>query len=63
MQGHSMKMMWGCVALIGLAVGLALDGVGGGVLFYVIACLAMMGAMLWMMMGDRGAGSHHDGQS
>lgn len=32
MQGHSTKMMWGCGALIALAVVLVAAGVGGGVL-------------------------------
>jgi len=56
MQGHSMKMMWGCVALIALALVLAVSGVGAAALF-VIPCVLMMGAMMWMMMGGRGGGS------
>jgi len=60
-QGHSMKMMWGCVALIALAVGLAVAGVGSAVLLFVIPCMLMMGAMVWMMMGGRGGGSPNDG--
>ncbi len=63
MQGHSMKMMWGCVALIALAVVLFAAGVGGGVLLFVIPCMLMMGAMVWMMMGARGGSSHNDGPS
>ena len=37
-------------------------GVGGGVLLFVIPCMLMMGAMVWMMIGGRG-GSANDGPS
>ena len=57
---YSMKMMmWGCVAVFGVVVILAVAGVSGA---YAIPCLLMMGAMMWMMMGGMGRGSHH-GQS
>ncbi|MGI8730203.1 MAG: hypothetical protein ACR2LK_09485 [Solirubrobacteraceae bacterium] len=49
MRGHSMKMMWGCGALI--AVVLVAVGAGGRVLLFVIPCMLMMGAMMWMMSG------------
>lgn len=60
MQGHSMKMMWGCVALIALAVVLVSTGGSGGFLLFVIPCVLMMGAMVWMVMGGRGGGSRND---
>ncbi len=47
---HSMKMMWGCVAFAALAIVLISSGVGAGALF-IIPCMLMMGAMMWMMMG------------
>ncbi len=47
---HSMKMMWGCVLLAVLAIVLIASGAGGYALF-VVACMVMMGAMMWMMMG------------
>jgi hypothetical protein len=50
---HSMKMMWGCVALAVVAIVLVASGFGAGALF-IIACMLMMGAMMWMMMGGMG---------
>jgi hypothetical protein len=47
---HSMKLMWGCVAFAVLAIVLVIGGVGAGALF-IIPCMLMMGAMMWMMMG------------
>jgi hypothetical protein len=50
MRGH-MKMMWGCVALIALAVVLGAAGVKGAYLaLFALPCMVMMGAMVWMMM-------------
>ncbi|MEP6463040.1 MAG: hypothetical protein ABJC62_06380 [Frankiaceae bacterium] len=49
--GHSVKMMWGCVAFAILAVILVTRGVGAGALF-IIPCMLMMGAMMWMIMGS-----------
>jgi hypothetical protein len=46
-----MKMMWGCVALIVVAVVLGAAGVKGAFLvLFVIPCMLMMGAMVWMML-------------
>jgi hypothetical protein len=53
---HSMKMMWGCVAFAVLAIVLVIGGVGAGALF-IIPCMLMMGAMMWMMMGGAGGNS------
>ena len=50
---HSMKMMWGCVAFVVLAIVLIASGVGLGA-FFIIPCMLMMGAMMWMMMGGMG---------
>jgi hypothetical protein len=50
MRDH-MKMMWGCVALIALAVVLGAAGVNGAfVVLLGIPCMLMMGAMVWMML-------------
>ena len=50
MRDH-MKMMWGCVALIVVAVVLGAAGVKGAFLvLFVIPCMLMMGAMVWMML-------------
>jgi hypothetical protein len=47
---HSMKMMSACVAFAVIAIVLLIGGVGAGALF-IIPCMLMMGAMMWMMMG------------
>jgi hypothetical protein len=47
---HSMKMMWGCAAFAVIAIVLIVGGVSAGALF-IIPCVLMMGAMMWMMMG------------
>jgi len=58
---HSMKMMWVCVAVIGVVAILATTGSGAGFLLFVVPCALMMGAMMWMMMRG-GMGSGSDGQ-
>ncbi len=55
---HSMKMMWGCAALVLLAVIMALTGYASALLF-IVPCTLMMGAMMWMMMGG---GTRGNGQ-
>jgi hypothetical protein len=55
---HSMKMMWGCVAVIVLVVVLAATGSGGGYLVFALPCVLMMGAMVWMMVRMGGSGHH-----
>ncbi len=50
---HSMKMIWGCVIFAIVAIILVANGVGGGA-FFLIPCMVMMGAMMWMMMGGTG---------
>jgi hypothetical protein len=50
---HSRKLMWGCIAFAVLAIVLVIGGVGAGALF-IIPCMLMMGAMMWMMMGGAG---------
>ena len=57
-MNHSMKMMWGCVALAAIVIVLVGVGVTGG--FFVlmaIPCMLMMGAMVWMMVRGMGGGS------
>ncbi len=53
---HSMKMIWGCAALILVAMIVAIAG-HAYVLLFVIPCMLMMGAMMWMMMGGMGGGT------
>jgi hypothetical protein len=48
---HSMKTMWGCVAVIIVAVILAI-ATNAYFLLFVIPCMIMMGAMMWIMMGS-----------
>lgn len=50
---HSMKAMWLCGVFAVLAIVLLASGVGAGALF-IIPCMLMMGAMMWMMMGGQG---------
>jgi hypothetical protein len=47
------KMMWGCVALIAVVAVLVVGGVSGSWVFlpFLIMCGAMLGMMMWMMMG------------
>jgi hypothetical protein len=42
----SMRMMWGCVAVTGVVVVLALAGAAGVSGGYALPCLLMMGAMM-----------------
>jgi hypothetical protein len=56
---HSMKMMWGCVALLALAVVLSIAGANLGYLLFALPCMLMMGAMVWMMMGGSRGGDHN----
>lgn len=60
---HSGKLMWGCVAIVVVAVVLALASGSPVLLLFVLPCAVMIGAMVWMMRGGTGGGSHHDGHS
>ena len=54
---HSMKMMWGCVALVAVAIVLAAAGVKGAFFaLMAVPCVLMMGAMVWMMVRGMGGG-------
>jgi hypothetical protein len=46
-----------CGALVVAGVALVAAGMGAAALIPAFACMAMMGAMVWMMAGGRG-GSH-----
>jgi uncharacterized membrane protein len=55
---HSMKMMWGCVALVALAILLAAVGVTGAYFaLFALPCVLMMGAMVWMVLRGMSRGS------
>jgi|GEM_PF-6939343 len=56
MNKHSMNMMWGCVAIGVIAVVISLTVRSAGFLLFVVPCMLMMGAMMWMM-GGSGRGS------
>jgi hypothetical protein len=58
---HSVRMMWGCVAFAGVTVVLVAGGVGAGA-FFIIPCMLMMGAMMWMMMGGGMGSGPRDGR-
>jgi NADH:ubiquinone oxidoreductase subunit 6 (subunit J) len=53
----AMKMMWVCIAIIAVAGILVASGLnfGYGALF-LIPCMIMMGAMMWMMGGGARGG-------
>jgi len=57
---RSMKMMWGCAAVLLVAVIVAF-ATNAYVLLFIIPCMLMMGAMMWMMggMGGRNQGGEH----
>jgi hypothetical protein len=50
---HSVKTMWGCAAVVLVALVLAF-ATNAFFLLFVIPCMLMMGAMMWMMMGGMG---------
>ena len=52
------KMMWICVAFAAVAVVAIIGGVSGSWAFlpFLLICGAMMGMMMWMMMGGMGRG-------
>jgi hypothetical protein len=53
---HAVKTMWGCTALILLAVIVAISSNTTLVLF-VIPCMLTMGAMIWMFVRSGNAGT------
>ena len=58
-----MKMMWGCVALVVVAVGLSLAGANIAYGLFALPCMLMMGAMMWMMMRGMGGSAGGSGPS
>ena len=52
----NVKHLLACVALVAVAViVVSATGAGAGIgLLFLIPCMLMMGAMMWMMMGARG---------
>lgn len=58
---HSMKMMWGCVAILVVAVTLLLAGANIAYALFALPCILMMGAMMWMMMRGKSGGSGRSG--
>jgi hypothetical protein len=49
-------MMWGCAAVVALAVILGVAG-NAGYLLFALPCMLMMGVMAWMMVRGMGGGS------
>jgi hypothetical protein len=56
-----MKMMWGCVAILGVVAVLAIAAANVGYLLFAVPCVLMMGAMMWMMARGMGGGSGGSG--
>ncbi len=48
------KHLWLFVAIVGVVLVAALATGSAGYLLFVIPCMLMMGAMMWMMMGGMG---------
>ena len=59
MHNHSMKMMWGCAAIVALVIILAVANGNAGFVLFAAPCMLMMGAMVWMMVRGMGGGGHH----
>lgn len=53
----SMKMIWACLAVVTIVVVVVLASDSGGYALFAVGCIAMMGAMAWMMMGGPRGGS------
>ena len=60
-MSRSRKAIWGCVAIVLVAVVLALAYATPVFLLFVLPCAVMIGAMAWTMWGGAGGGSHHGG--
>ena len=58
---HSMKMMWGCAAIVVAVIVLSLAGANIAYALFALPCMLMMGVMMWMMMRGMG-GSGGSGQ-
>ena len=58
-HGHWWHMAL-CGVLIAAGVVVAIGGIGGAWLpaFLIVGCVAMMGAMMWLMMGAGRSGGH-----
>jgi branched-subunit amino acid ABC-type transport system permease component len=54
-MNHSPTMMWGCAALLVLAIAVSLAFGSVAYLAFAVPCILMMGAMMWMMMGGPGS--------
>ena len=50
-MNHSGRLMWACVAVVALALVLAFAFTTPYYLLFVVPCIIMLGAMVWMMGG------------
>jgi hypothetical protein len=55
---HSMKTMWGCLAFVAIAIVIAM-ATNGYVLLFILPCVLMVGAMIWMMLRGSSGGSRN----
>ena len=58
----SPKHLWLCVVLVAVVLVFALTASSPGFLLFVIPCVLMMGAMMWMMGGMGGGARGGDGE-
>ena len=56
-MNHSGKLMWGCVVIAVAMVILAITLTDPFYLLFVLPCMVMIGAMLWMITGGTGGNS------
>jgi ascorbate-specific PTS system EIIC-type component UlaA len=56
---YSTKMIWGCAEVVVVALIYAYAA-NASVLLFIIPCIIMIGAMVWMMMGGMGRGTTGD---
>jgi hypothetical protein len=61
-MNYSGKLMWACVAVVALALVLAVAFTTPYSLLFVVPCIIMLGAMVWMMGGMGGGSTRRKGQ-
>lgn len=50
-MNHSVRLMWACVAVVAVALVLAFAFTTPYYLIFVVPCIVMLAAMVWMMGG------------
>ena len=58
---HSKKIVWACLAVVVVALLLAFAFTTPYYLLFVLPCVVMLGAMVWMTRGGSSGGSRRGG--